>query len=96
MDKIEKQNKEFDAVEAVSAAYKGLAPIVDDNYPFTRHRYEGCVQRLLDAMAFNRPDQVKLALRRATAPENKNDADFLVAVITEIEKARAKYFRHKT
>ena len=91
MNKIDKQNKEFDAVAAVSAAYKGLAPIVDDDYPQTRHRYEGGIQRLLDALALNRPDQVRLALRRESAPENRNDADFLEDVKTEIKKARAKF-----
>jgi len=50
---MQAQKDEFDAAYELSKAYDGLAPIVDDDYPETRHRYEGAVKTFLKACKAN-------------------------------------------
>jgi NTP pyrophosphatase (non-canonical NTP hydrolase) len=55
------QLAEFDAVFELVKAYDALPPIVDDNYPQCRSRYEGAMNRLLSAARANGrlPDMTK-------------------------------------
>lgn len=55
LKELDKQNKEFDAVEALAKAYKNitLVPVVDDDYPEVRHIYESCVKTIIDAFKLN-------------------------------------------
>lgn len=52
---LEKQSREFDAVEKLSKCYKNiqLTPIVDDDYPEIRHHYESAIYELIQAMKNN-------------------------------------------
>lgn len=54
-DDIKTQNAEFDAVGRLGNAYRNLTmtPIVDDDYPEVRHRYESALRGLTDAMKAN-------------------------------------------
>ena len=58
VDKMETQKAEFDAAAALTKAYRDITmtPIVDDDYPEVRHRYEGALHRFLRAVNENRPD----------------------------------------
>ena len=53
--KMDLQNAEYSAVLELSAAYTSLTytPIVDDDYPDVRSRYEGTIYRLIKAMKAN-------------------------------------------
>lgn len=53
--RMDLQNAEFEAVHNLSEAYKSLSytPIVDDDYPDVRSRYEGCMYRLVQALKAN-------------------------------------------
>lgn len=53
-DRMRTQRNEFDAVLELVNAYNGLAPIVDDDYPETRYRYESALVELLKAMEANK------------------------------------------
>src|SRR5690348_4781841 len=55
-EQMQAQKEEFDAAYELSKAYNGLAPIVDDDYPETRHRYEGAVETFLQACIKNGRD----------------------------------------
>ena len=54
-DRIIRQSAEFGALEALASAYKALTytPVVDDDYPEVRHRYERCLQTFLSACRAN-------------------------------------------
>ncbi|QDJ96265.1 hypothetical protein Xoosp13_78 [Xanthomonas phage Xoo-sp13] len=52
-DAIKRQRNEFDAVLDLVNAYNSLAPIVDDDYPETRYRYEMALGGLVEAMKAN-------------------------------------------
>lgn len=53
--KIELQKREFDAVAELARHYDAITrtPIVDDDYPEVRHRYEGAVRDLIAAFRSN-------------------------------------------
>lgn len=55
MDRIKLQNKEFDAVSNLSKKYDLLCqvPVVDDDYPEYRSRYEGALHGLIRALQEN-------------------------------------------
>lgn len=55
-DRIDLQNREFDALTALAAAWASLqrTPVVDDGYPSQRHRYEGALRTFLAAISANR------------------------------------------
>lgn len=55
MDKIELQNKEFDAVAELSEQYRRitLTPVVDDDYPAVRYDYERAVKAAIEAFKAN-------------------------------------------
>ena len=56
MARIDLQNKEFDAVEALAKSYTdGIqqTTVVDDDYPSVRHRYESALRTLLAACKAN-------------------------------------------
>lgn len=55
MDKMESQNKEFDAVDGLSKAFRRiqLTPIVDDDYPEIRFVYEQSIKTLIEALKQN-------------------------------------------
>jgi hypothetical protein len=56
MARIDLQNKEFDAVEAVAKAYTGgiqQTAVVDNDYPAVRSRYESALRQLLAACKAN-------------------------------------------
>ena len=52
---IETQNKEFDAVDALSKQWRRiqLTPVVDDDYPEVRFDYEQAMHSLIDAIRAN-------------------------------------------
>jgi len=54
-DTIELQNKEFDALTALAKQWSTLkqVPVVDDDYPKYRHRYEGAVKDFIIAIRAN-------------------------------------------
>lgn len=52
-DIIEKQGKEFDALDALIKAYRNMPPIVDDDYPEMRHYFEGRIYEYIEAMIAN-------------------------------------------
>lgn len=54
-DRIDLQNREFDAVEELSKQWKRLqmTPPVDDDYPAVRHDYEGALRGFLAAAKAN-------------------------------------------
>lgn len=52
-ERMRLQSAEFDAVLALSNAYRSLPPVVDDFYPEARHRYDGCIRTLIDALRAN-------------------------------------------
>lgn len=55
LTRFELQTAEFDAVAELSNQYRWLCatPIVDDDYPAVRHRYEGALTTFLRACAAN-------------------------------------------
>ena len=55
MEKMERQNKEFDAVQRLTQEYRRiqLTPVVDEDYPAVRHGYEGAVYSLIKAFKEN-------------------------------------------
>lgn len=55
-DQIALQRAEFDAFVALKQAFDALPPVVDDDYPAARHRYEGRIRDFLRAAAENRPE----------------------------------------
>lgn len=69
---IDRQNGEFDAVDAVANAYRNLPAVVDDDYPEARHRYESAMQALLAALHVNRPRafarSAALRIKRPSSP----------------------------
>lgn len=50
---MQPQTDEFDAVAELVKAYNNLPAIVDDDYPHMRSRYEGAMQKLLQALGAN-------------------------------------------
>lgn len=55
MSTIETQNAEFEAVNHLANTYRALTrtPVVDDDYPEMRHRYETAIRITLDAFRQN-------------------------------------------
>jgi hypothetical protein len=53
LDRMETQGAEFDKVRDLIEAYRGLPPIVDDDYPEARHYYERAVRELIAAFEAN-------------------------------------------
>lgn len=55
MSTIETQNAEFDEVKKTAAAMEAhhCVPVVDDDYPAVRLRYESALQRLIKALRAN-------------------------------------------
>lgn len=53
--KLDKQNAEFDALTKLAAQWETLSrvPVVDDDYPAVRHRYEGALKDFINAMRAN-------------------------------------------
>lgn len=53
--RMELQCAEFDAMDVLAKAYGSLqlTPIVDDDYPAVRHRYEGALRTFLSACKAN-------------------------------------------
>lgn len=69
---IETQSAEFDAVETLAAVYADTiqrVPIVDDDYPEARHRYEGALRELIKKLDENgrlpKPPALTMAARVA-------------------------------
>lgn len=52
-DKMQTQKDEFDTLVALMRAYNNMPPIVDDDYPECRHRYEGALQQFIKALKAN-------------------------------------------
>jgi NTP pyrophosphatase (non-canonical NTP hydrolase) len=52
-DRIATQGKEFDALADLAARFRSLPPVVDDDYPECRHRYEGALRAFLAACVAN-------------------------------------------
>lgn len=53
MTRIELQNAEFDALVALTKAYNNLPPVVDDDYPEMRARYETALRTFMFALEAN-------------------------------------------
>jgi hypothetical protein len=55
LGKMERQRAEFDAANNFAKALKrhNQTPVVDDDYPEARHRYESALSNLIDAMKNN-------------------------------------------
>jgi hypothetical protein len=53
-DRLELQRLEFDALDRLMVAYNRMPPVVDDDYPEARHRYEGALTDFLTACKNNR------------------------------------------
>jgi hypothetical protein len=53
LDRMKTQREEFDAAERLGIALKNLPPIVDDDYPLMRGRYESAMMDLLRAVHKN-------------------------------------------
>lgn len=54
-DRLKIQNEEFEAVRRLASYYRDitLTPIVDDDYPEVRHRYESAVRAVIEAFKAN-------------------------------------------
>lgn len=54
-ERMKLQSAEFDAAEELMDAIRahGLTPVVDDDYPEVRHRYESALKRFLAACKAN-------------------------------------------
>lgn len=54
-NRMELQRAEFDAADALCKAVRAhsLTPVVDDDYPEVRHRYESALRDFLAACAAN-------------------------------------------
>lgn len=54
-DRMKLQRAEFDAADELANAIRahGMTPVVDDDYPEVRHRYEGALQTFLRAIRAN-------------------------------------------
>lgn len=78
-DAIDLQADEFNALEALITAYKGLPAIVDDGYPEARSRYEGALRAFARAVNSNRQN-----LRIIRHGEINN-----IDHISEVNRARA-------
>ena len=66
-NRIDLQNKEFDAVAELAEQYRRitLTPVVDDDYPEVRYDYERAVRALMTAFKANKrevEEGVKLAM----------------------------------
>lgn len=53
-DRMQKQKNEFDALSELIRAYEALPPIVDDDYPEMRHKYEAKLRAFRVALENNR------------------------------------------
>ncbi len=55
LDRLQKQSAEFDAVALLLQAYRNITitPVVDDDYPEVRHRYESALSNLIKALREN-------------------------------------------
>jgi len=55
MDRIDRQNAEFDALTKLAKTWRVLqkVPVVDDDYPAYRHKYEGALQSFIAALRQN-------------------------------------------
>ncbi len=64
-DKIELQNKEFDALKYLLERYNTLmnTAVVDDDYPEMRHKYESALSHFLECCGEN-GRAIKLPSRR--------------------------------
>lgn len=58
------QNGEFDALNDLAKRWDTLqrVPVVDDDYPEVRSRYEGTMMAFLRACAETRPEMMRIAL----------------------------------
>jgi hypothetical protein len=54
-DRMKLQRAEFDAADNLASAIRahGMTPIVDDDYPEVRHRYESALREFLSACKAN-------------------------------------------
>lgn len=55
LQRIKQQNNEFDAAALFADAVRAhnRTPVVDDDYPAVRHRYESALQQLINALRTN-------------------------------------------
>ena len=55
MTRIDLQNAEFKALRALATRWEALqqVPVVDDDYPEFRHRYESAMRDFIDAIKAN-------------------------------------------
>lgn len=51
--RLEKQTREFDALVALTKAYNAMPPVVDDDYPEMRFRYEAALREFIFALEDN-------------------------------------------
>lgn len=56
IEQMKPQKDEFDALDKLIKTYKNLPAIVDDDYPETRHYYEGALKTFLEACKKNGRD----------------------------------------
>jgi hypothetical protein len=54
-DQLDRQNREFSTLRTLASHYNRLmnVPIVDDDYPEARHKYETAMRDFLDAIRAN-------------------------------------------
>ena len=53
LGRMELQGAEFDACEELAKALHNLPPVVDDDYPAMRHRYDSALRAFLAACKAN-------------------------------------------
>jgi hypothetical protein len=53
LSRLEKQKKEFDTLVDLTKAYNALPPVVDDDYPEMRYRYETALRAFIYALEDN-------------------------------------------
>jgi len=53
MSRLDLQKKEFDTLVALTKAYNALPPVVDDDYPEMRFRYETALRDFIYALEDN-------------------------------------------
>lgn len=53
LERFRRQGAEFTALSEAAAAMDAMPPIVDDDYPEARFKFEGAFERLMNAMAEN-------------------------------------------
>lgn len=94
---LKRQTAEFQTLAELIDAYRALPPVVDDDYPEQRHKYEAKMHVFIEALRMNRPHAFTVGagvLSPSTVEEalqNYSTADLLTVALYRV--AQLNYSR---